>query len=212
MVTIWVGDDPDIQEFLVHKPVLTTKSGFFEAALHIAWKEGRSNVVDLPAANPEAFKGFVHFVYTGAVFTEAAADQKPGIYDNEWERLAGLYVLGETLLASGFKDAVITAMIEKATSTSTFPTNLASFVYANTCHGSKLRRLIVDFHVDCSAAYYLKEGSKCDDKQHGGQDFLADVLSKVLEFPEKLHDGGKALPWVENPCQYHEHAGDQCER
>lgn len=218
MITVWVGNDiTGITSFTVHKPLLIVQSDFFEAALQSVWQEGQNGIVDLPASEPAAFNAFVQFVYTGAIFSQVTTDQQHSFVANigcdpEWEHLARCYVLGETLLAANFKDAVITAIIEKSTATATFPSGLAKYVYANTYDGSKLRRLIVDFHVDCSAACLLKDGNTCEDKVHGGKDFLADVLARVLEAPEKLHDKEKILPWVENPCQYHEHVADTCER
>ena len=104
------------QAFYVHETLLRDSSDFFNNALKKEWKEGQEAAVDLPDAQPDDFRAWVKFLYTGRVYIgDASVGITPrgphGIYP-EFMKWASYYAFGSFLCDDDFRDALIDAMID----------------------------------------------------------------------------------------------------
>jgi hypothetical protein len=67
--------------------------------------------------------------------------------DNEWVRIVNAWVLGEVLLSTSFKDAVVDAFIHKFASGIHHSTGFYSAAYRYSSKGSAIRKLLLDIAV-----------------------------------------------------------------
>ena len=131
-------------------------SEFFKAALNKNWKEGEECIVALPEDNPEHFKIFSGFLYTGQVHSSKEGDFKSaessgGItMDAEWSRICDLWVLGEKLLSSSFKDACTDAFLAKIYEKGNYPnwsrvSRYLPWVFLHIFLPTAFRRLLIKY-------------------------------------------------------------------
>lgn len=232
-------------DFTVHRALIASHSDFFRAAFNWPAYEG---VVCLDDEVPRTFGMFVQYCYFGKIFSKKedeqvgcsqdkdevkGEDKTETVHvddddedgddlpeDEEWDELIELYLLGQRLEASKFKDAVIDAIIEKADGDTdasasrrhlSLPVDQAKKVYDNTVGSAKLRELIVDFHVYGFKGETLKTGAgaRPSPDVNAPKEFLQDVLQEVLRAGGDLYAKKKTLPWIEKPCAYHEHGEDK---
>ncbi|KAK3716003.1 hypothetical protein LTR37_006733 [Vermiconidia calcicola] len=151
-VVIRTGTEDYAKTFNVHKDLLTTHSDFFKAALSREWKEGQDRVVRLKELeNPEPFKLFVDFLYTGKIFSGKVVDI--GTLDHvkanfqEYLLLVEAWTLGEMVLSTPFKDGIMDIMISKLVAGDIIPDNIYPWVWKKTASNSTLRRLLVDIAI-----------------------------------------------------------------
>ena len=106
-VTVIVGPESCKRTFYINEDLLTWHSKYFRAALNGNFSEGQTKIVRLEEDDPSAFERFVRFLI-----------QSPcsGRDDELWStssedypsQLIDFYVLGDKLLAEGFKDRIAT--------------------------------------------------------------------------------------------------------
>lgn len=112
-ITVIVGEDDDGETFYLHEDAATKHSRFFAAALANGWKESEERTIRLPDEDPEDFSLFARFNYSGIIHSKREGDaDEDG--DGEWVRLADSWILGDKLLATTFKDAIIDSIVQKA--------------------------------------------------------------------------------------------------
>ncbi|KAK4902119.1 hypothetical protein LTR27_001021 [Elasticomyces elasticus] len=106
MVEVTVGDAVE-EVFHIHDELLCSGSLFFKVALRPEWREGRERAVKLPEEDPDVFRGYMQYLYTGYVSctTETAAG---------YHKLVELWVLGDHLLASTLQNQVIDCILAAA--------------------------------------------------------------------------------------------------
>ncbi|KAI5264101.1 hypothetical protein E4T47_08837 [Aureobasidium subglaciale] len=209
MTTVIVGSSRE--KFLMHASLVTPVSGFFAMGLTSSFKKAESGVFEMEAESPAAFSVFVHWIYTNRLFIKktASSDSSAVEYDDEeWEYLPRLYTLGERLDAPRFKDAVMSAILEKVGEDKVIPDNWASYTYQNTVTDCALRRLIVDFHVFAHKCKLLKKGAG-PDAEDPEAEFLQDAMSKMADAVEWGTVSHQHMPW-DNACHYHEHGDEAC--
>ena len=64
LVTVLVAQEPENQWLNIHKNLVCSVSDFFSAALTGSFKEA-DGTITLPEQDPETFKYFIHWLYTG---------------------------------------------------------------------------------------------------------------------------------------------------
>ncbi|KAH0368822.1 hypothetical protein KCU65_g3690, partial [Aureobasidium melanogenum] len=208
MVFILLGSGPKETRVtkVFHRNLLMSVSGFFAAGLTSSFKEAETGVFELEEEDPSTFTTFEQWVYKDRLFIKKTTEDD----DQEWECLPRLYTLGERLDAPRFKDAVISAIIEKVNESKVMPDTWASYVYQNTVSACALRRLIVDFHVFAHQGKLLKKGA-CPDAEEPEFEFLQDAMARMADAGQKVFAADKAdeMPWVD-ACVYHEHGEGAC--
>lgn len=192
-------------------------SGFFATGLTSSFKEASTGIFELEEEDSATFSVFEQWVYRNRLFIKKPSTASPSSASSdaeddqqEWECLPRLYTLGERIDAPRFKDAVISAVIEKVNESKVVPDNWATYVYQNTVTACPLRRLIVDFHVFANQGKLLKKGA-CPDAEEPEMQFLQDAIARMAEAGEKVFaaDTGAEMPW-RDACVYHEHGEGAC--
>ena len=109
MITIVVGPDGSEEEFLIYADLAKRHSKVIETNIQLAAGPEKSRL-RATEHSAEHFKIFVSFIYTGRIHTITNSTKS-----SEWRLLSELWVLGQALESSTFKDAVVDAMIERRT-------------------------------------------------------------------------------------------------
>lgn len=158
--------------FLVDRSLLVHNSDFFLKALTGDWQEAIGGVVKFDDIDPKDFQVFVEWLSVGEeAFDRLSTDirdctravqrcgwrSKQGKEADEPIRcgfhwaydLLGYYTLGDRLMASRFKNAVITSFIKLYGKGTAFSPSVGfvTEVYELTMAHSIFRRVLVDFHV-----------------------------------------------------------------
>ncbi|KAI4690364.1 hypothetical protein J4E81_007517 [Alternaria sp. BMP 2799] len=197
------------QEFYVHKKLLRASSKFFNNALKKEWR-GKQEAVNLPDADPDHFRAWVKFIYTGRVFMgqleEEVKKEKPEY--PELETWACLYALGDYLADEDFRDALIDAMCDWMRISGRIPTSIPRWVYPYTTKTSAHRRFAVDVFVKISKRSEIAPLDIAAEPPEFSQDVLACIMPK-------LYDGIKTTnsdEWFKelDGCEYHDHGDKPC--
>lgn len=119
--------------------------------------------------------------------------------DGEWRRLLKLWSLGERLLSTSFKDAVVDALISKIKGASYFVDGHEE-VYSQSYTWSKIRTLWVDSFI-----WQWRPGT-LENQSHKkrNSEFYFDVVVAMDKI--KADGRGKVSPFLgEDTCMYHDH-------
>jgi hypothetical protein len=221
LVTKWsssilgTGPKASRETKIFHRNLLMSLSGFFATGLTSSFKEASTGVFELEEEDPATFTVFEQWVYKDRLFikkpvTTASASSEDAEDDcKEWECLPRLYTLGERLDSPKFKDAVISAIIEKVNESKVVPDNWAAYVYQHTVSACALRRLIVDSHVFAHQGRLLKKGA-CPDAEEPDFEFLQDAMERMSDAGSSIFGGDAVeMPWSD-ACVYHEHGDGVC--
>lgn len=188
----------------MHERIIRVHSDFFLGCLRRGWRETEEATVRFPEDDPELFRIFADFVYSGQLDTVRHDDRDDG-FDDEWKRLGLCWALGEKLLSISFKDAVMDAIVDKIITRRTYPIDLHHTAYSNSSGGNKMRELLVDVAVWC----WKKEDFKDQREKAEGSEFFCDVSMRFCEMKGRVKKATR--PWIDAGCQYHEHEGsEQC--
>ena len=151
MITVGVGPE-DVQTFDVNEDLLKRHSEFFRAALSRDWKEKEERCVKLPEDDPETFKLFVPFAYTGKVFSARENDFRQNEYgtghtDREYRRISTAWELADKVASTSFKDALVNTLVAKVTRTARYPMGMQDTIYPVSQAQAGIRKLLVDIAV-----------------------------------------------------------------
>ena len=223
MVFVLLGTGPKESRptKIFHRNLLMSISGFFATGLTSSFKEAETGVFELEEEDAATFTVFEQWVYKDRLFIKkptiiasspSGSSEDTDDDQHEWECLPRLYTLGERLDAPRFKDAVISAIIEKCNESKVIPDTWAAYVYQNTVAACALRRLIVDFHVFAHQGKLLKKGA-CPDAEEPEYEFLWDVVARMAEAGQSVFSAAAVdaveMPWSD-ACVYHEHGEGAC--
>lgn len=176
---------PEATVLHVHESVVRPHSCFFDAALDKCWKEGRDKRVLLPEDTPEIAELYLKFLYTGKImvgWTQKLAQPKSHENLPEYFTLAHLYVFGEKIGDTVFKNAVMDTFVRRMTepvavvvvgsSSRTWSptTRVVDILYCGTMPGSPARRLMVDAHIFKGGENWFTD---CPDENN--KEFLMDL-------------------------------------
>ena len=147
-VTIKVGTEGSI--YTVHSALLRKRSKFFANAMKPEWS-GSLPIrppIDLTDEDPAIFEIYLHWLYFSALPTKAEGQGNAEL-DVEFCTLSKCYVLGEKLMAIGFKNTIIVAFTEAKYE----PPRLShpcpgelpvTIIYKETPENSPARKLLVE--------------------------------------------------------------------
>ena len=172
IVTVKVGNPDPYREFHVYEGLLSHYSSYFKAAMKDCW--GGLKTIELEDDDPEVFKAFFRWLYTGKLYSALDASGKVPL---TMRRICEIYVFGDARGAPELCNAAVDLLIQKMHHEWIFPTTTCSFAYENTLPGSALRKLLVDDaveHYSFSDLVDPIQRSKGLETYH--KDFLGDML------------------------------------
>lgn len=152
-------------------------------------------------------KTYRNFLYTNKIFS-ISSEQADMLNDEthadyEWSKLAGCYVFGVTVKDEKFANSCIDAIIEKIKTEDWYPTGMAPEIYEYTEEGDKLRKLIVDMHVEKGFGQWTEAPH---DDALGPLEFKQDVIKGLgASLSGNGWSGAGEEPWVVDKCAYHSH-------
>lgn len=208
LITVWVGRDTAAKKFYINPDLAIQHSGFFKAILENGSEEAGNQTIRLSNLNDDVaatFEGFQSFLYSGKVVLGGRFDESAD-YDEEWDLLTDYWLLGNSLLSTSFKDAVVDAMVHKLSLAQTVPLDVYIDMYQHSSDSAPIRKLMVDI-----AVHEWEEEAiatvDTDNEPTLQAEFLRDVavaLFKVsgaqqAENPISVHSG----------CYYHEHGAEK---
>lgn len=202
------------ERFAVHENLIAPRSQFVRLALNKEWKEGKERTIPLPEDEADVFRLYHLWIYQNRIFSDSRSNANafthpptaPQDDGKEYPLLTQAYILGEKLLDTHFKDAIIDCIIDKLWSTCTFDLRLTNLIYENTPEKSPLRRLLQDVYIWSGCATWLDKaalGGECVNAE-----FLLDLSKRHMAFwagrrPERV-------PYMQGSCEYHEHVDGVC--
>jgi hypothetical protein len=133
-------DERMYQTFHVHDQLIRARSPFFDKALSHDWKEKTERMVELPTADPMAFNLYMDFIYSKCIIL----DPTQGDSEQYSERLGLAYSLGDILLDTDFKDAVIDVILHRVLAGHDYPFSLNKYAFEHTPAEWPLRQLLTD--------------------------------------------------------------------
>jgi len=206
IVTVLVGPRATATRFFVHEDLVSQHSDFFQARLKEGWRRAEERIVRLPAASADAFMEFHSFLYTGKVYSIAEEESSKHKYKGEWARLESCWLLGNALLSTSFKDAVVDSILHRMVSTKSSPVGMCFSLHRHSLAGSPIRRLMIDIAVEDFSERYLAE--KCSDVD---MSFFQDLSVSLLKWKRQPRTARSDDPRrKEGSCFYHEHGDKPC--
>lgn len=186
-------DDASTLTFSVHQDLLTKRSEFFKCATSGSWRESAENTIVFPEDNLDAFKVYLHLVYTNEIVSdeikkaEIVSDE---ITKAEWLLLCRLYVLAEKLQDTAAKHSAIDAMRKHGEENAWRPgmklwdPAAINELYLGTPDRSPARRLVVDLYALLGKSDWLEcRLSKLP------KAFLYDIALSMIEYPRRTLGG-----------------------
>ncbi|KAK3614218.1 hypothetical protein LTR56_027396 [Elasticomyces elasticus] len=209
-VAVHVGSGTEKRTFDIYQDTLIRHSEFFKAALNPSsnWMEGQQRSVSLPEDCPQNFEILFHFLNTGSIFASKEDDisgtsSTSCPLDLEWGRLTECWALGQKLLSTTYKDAVVDTIIEKMRTSGRFCSNLHEYPCQNSTPSRAFRKLLVDVVV---YRWSQKTWAEIGDGLSSFPDFLLDIARAQSKISKKGFP--TTLPWAGDDCTYHEHMDD----
>lgn len=191
-----VGPLNKAKEFFIHRPLLTSNSLFFAAALDGQFEEGHTQTVNLPEEAPDSFAFFAQWLYTHDLTHEEVDIPHQGpVQGNEgptktrkpaYFKLLHLYALADRLSVEALGNQIVDKVMALAETTNSVPTPTDTWLlYENIRDGAPIRKLVVDLFA------YMQTNKLLDtheDDWH--QRFLRDLVVKLRVKPklESVHE------------------------
>lgn len=151
-VVLVVGSEK--KSLVAHESYLNLNTNFFRTALKKEWVEGQTRVINLPEDDTETVTSYLTFTYGSGPPTRAWKTMRNGGPGRDgWELLCKLYILGERLLDTLLRNAVIkeiarlSSLADGKGVTYFMGRSTRSICYDGTPTGSPLRRMVVDKHI-----------------------------------------------------------------
>lgn len=208
-IRIIVGEafpSPPAETFYIDAGVLQKGGDFFLRALKKEWKEGQKRCIKLPIDEPDTFRVYAQWLYTGKLFCKSEGEAKGG----GTMGLCEAYTLGDRLMDRVFQDrildALLSSILDSGEETMILPSvGTVDYVCRNLTSDSPIRRFMLDLVVRCCA----RDDGWPEFLNNVNQAFLADVVLAMVDKVNGTHEA-MADDVMRCPgCRYHHHHKDQ---
>ncbi|KAH7085363.1 hypothetical protein BKA63DRAFT_499471 [Paraphoma chrysanthemicola] len=159
MITASVGSD-DIK-CAVHEDVIRNSSKVFDNAMKHEWANARPDArgIDLSDEDSKIFQIYLHWMYfktIPTVHTTIATNWNP-----EYVKLSRCYVMGEKLMDTAFKNAVLTALADAMDNQPFYEAKCPGkrtihTIYEGTPEDAPARRMLVDIWIERAGENWVK--------------------------------------------------------
>jgi len=182
MVKLLVGSEE--RPLLAHKSYLCLHSDFFRTALKKEWLEGQTRTCKLPDEQPDIVAQYLDNTYRRGLPTASKPSQDP-VTGRVYEVVTELFVLGERLLDSTIRNAIINEIIRFTTAHTPegihYPGARAiNTIYDCTTAASPARRLMVELYVTAGRKDWFKDDLHPGFVMDLGKQLMLEVQSSDL--------------------------------
>lgn len=205
MVTLLVGKTEN--PFYVHMEMICNESPFFRSAFMGAghFEETAQKSMKLPEDDPETIDRVVQWIYFKIYpFERKTARKRDSKAHSALMQLARLYVAADKYGIIALKNDVISQLFNIAGLRKTNPEDdMVQYVYSNTTTGSKLRRLMVDWHIWFLNINWFKsdvDGSFVRENSDFSADLIAGMAARIA---------GRTCPWPDASGRFLENMGSE---
>ncbi|KAF1970423.1 hypothetical protein BU23DRAFT_650031 [Bimuria novae-zelandiae CBS 107.79] len=186
-------------EYWIQRDLLRSSSSFFKAATKDKWDALRDSKHTVTITfDPVLSEAYIHWLHHCTICWLWDDDTVPD--KDDYPYLAKLYVMGEDLMDTTFKNALLDTFSAVATSGYYYPTGEAvATIYSGTPANSAARRLLVDM----CASRARDHPSWQDSFDNFPREALLDMLKETTQLREPSDD----IPWQteeEMKNTYHE--------
>jgi hypothetical protein len=207
LITVWVGRDTAAKKFYINPQLATQHSEFFKAVLENGSEETEQQTIRLSNLDDDVaatFESFHSFLYSGKVVLGGRFDESAD-YDEDWDLLTDYWLLGNSLLSTSFKDAVVDAMVHKLTLAQTVPLDVYIDMYQHSSDSAPIRKLMVDIAVHEWEEEAIATVDTDNDPAVQAE-FLRDVAVALFKVKDLSAAQQARNPIsVNSGCYYHEH-------
>ena len=186
MVTLLVGEKETA--FNVHMDLLCKASPFFQLAFMGAgnFKDASTKSMKLAEDDPATIDRLIQWIYFGCYPVDSeikteSSEQLLEVLNASLMQFATLYVAADKYGIIILKNNVLDRLFDLANQRKVDVTSdrtLIGYIYGNTMAGSKLRELLVEWHVWLVPYYSKACWTAKDVRDH--VDFAADVLTRFI--------------------------------
>nr|OQO21009.1 hypothetical protein B0A51_12873 [Rachicladosporium sp. CCFEE 5018] len=170
---VLVGSDDEQKSYTILEDLVVHRSSFLKSARSSAWTSG-AKAVDLTDEDTTVFEDYLHCVDSGEVDVASCENGSP-----DYSHLIRVYILADKLGDLAAANLCIDHLVAMCHAASELPSlEDIRIAYCNTTAGSKLRSLIIDWHV------HEWEGVPPPDEPDFGlfpPDMICDVLREALQ-------------------------------
>jgi hypothetical protein len=182
MVTLLVG--PEEHPLVAHKSNLSQHSDFFKAALKREWIEGQTRTVNLSDEQPEIVAQYLDYCYSKRLPTASKPSLDPA-QGRVYAVLTELFALGERLLDSDIRNAIINEIIRFTTSGTLgglyYPVARAiNNIYNCTTAASPARCLMVELYITAGRKDWFTDDLHPTFVMDLGKELMAEVQNSTL--------------------------------
>lgn len=179
-LTVLVGPESQNTRFVLYTDLAKQHSDLFKSRMEPPSGKPRGTI-HLSYLSAEEFKVFVAFMYTGQIFSmRDEAKLTLSSLDDEWQRLAELWSLGQALRSTSFKDAVVDSIMHKINTGHSFPIDIHETMAKNLKEPSGIRRLLVDLAATSWRTAEFERRCNKAELLHFQQDLLL-VMHKIQQ-------------------------------
>lgn len=179
----------------MHENIITEASDFFRAACKGEWKESDERTVRLPEINPDVFKVYLTFLYTGEVDADVDYEEADAP-----TLLIKCFALGEMVQDVRFKNSVIDKYLYTTESDGEIASSGTIQLLCEAVHSeSTMMRLCVDY-----ATFYTNKASFDVAVKELPSQFVASIAMAAVRGLGQCVDEEKK-PRNRRGCYYHEH-------
>ncbi|KAL8753187.1 MAG: hypothetical protein Q9199_005233 [Rusavskia elegans] len=144
VVTVNVGSDDHTHtqdSYSTHRELLCYYSPFFRSMMNGSWEEAKSNIINLPADEPQVYEIFQNWLYGAGLDLELGQTKDMSL-------LLSLWIFGDKVQVPWFQNAAIEALrIAIIEPPREFRLKDIQTAFENSGEGSPIRKLIVDGYV-----------------------------------------------------------------
>ena len=151
MVNVNVGPGGNTEKFTTHRELLCFYSPFFKSMMNGNWEEAKSDIINLPADEPEVYEVFQNWLYGVDLNLELAQSKDVSL-------LLKLWIFGDKIQVPSFQNAAMDGLrLATIEPPRIIRRSEVATAFAHSGEGSPLRKFIVDIYVWEGSLYGLMD-------------------------------------------------------
>lgn len=193
-MSVHVGSGKRLETYKLHKDLLQVRSEYFRAAFGGSFVESATNELSLPDDDPEGFRCFVDWLYTGKLTDN---------YDRA--QLVRAWIVADKLMCPDMKNLIVDNM-QPIAAAEDIPCLCFKIVADHDAENSKIMDCIMSFAA-YACSHHWEEAQKF--LEYFFSKFSAHVAYRMVAKVREYDLDKKAVPPEKvDTCEWHEHEQD----